>query len=99
MRILQIRLQKLTSMLSKFKNKSKTNETENRQKNKNSQSLFKICWFLQKKESEFTHIILVSITVVITYIFCTFFDREQANYFKIGRFCLFMMREQHVNGQ
>ena len=37
---------KLTSTLSKFKNKLKTNEAENRQKIKNSQSQLKIYWLL-----------------------------------------------------
>ena len=37
---------KLRSMLSKFKNKLKTNEAENRQKINNSQSQLKIYWFI-----------------------------------------------------
>ena len=45
-------------MLSKFKNKSKTNEAENRQKIKNSQSQFKIYWFLSNKSEYVVYILL-----------------------------------------
>ena len=45
-------------MLSKFKNKSKTNEAENRQKIKNSRSQFKIYWFLSNKSEYVVYILL-----------------------------------------
>ena len=36
-------------------------------------------------------------TVILTYIFCLFLDSEQiSNYFKIGKFCLFMMYKLNV---
>ena len=36
----------LTSMISKFKDKLRTNKTENGQKTKNSEPQFEIFWFL-----------------------------------------------------
>ena len=41
----------LTSMISKFKNKLRTNEAENGQKTKNSEPQFEIFWFLQKQKA------------------------------------------------
>ena len=49
-----------------------------------------------KKERKYMHIILLWITVKITYIFCLFLDREQTNYSKIGKVCLFMMYKLNV---
>ena len=45
------------------------------------------------------HIILLSITVIITCIFCLFIDSEQTNYFEIGKFCSFMTYKLNVKGQ
>ena len=41
-------------------------------------------------------IILLLITVIIIYIFCLFLDSKQTDYFKIGKFCSFMMYKLNV---
>ena len=40
----------------------------------------------------------MSITVITTYIYCLYLDSEQANHFKIGELCLFMMYKLNAKG-
>ena len=42
------------------------------------------------------HIILLSITVIITYVFFLFLDSKQTNYSKIDKLCLFVMDTLNV---
>ena len=88
-------------MLSKFKNKSKNKGLKTGQNLKTASHNLKFTDSYKKRLNTLYKltcgIILLSIVDKSDYIFRFFANSEQTRYFKIGKFCLFMMHRPKLN--
>ena len=96
--ILQTWSLKLISMLSTFNNKFLKNIAEIGKKLRAASPNLKFTFAYKKKRVNICILFYcrLSITVILTYIFCLFLESKQTNYHKICKFCLFMMHKLNV---